>query len=441
MAHDELDRAKRFSQIHEQTLQRVGQAELSPAEIRGLHRTLVGRMRIGLGIDHPNPSVGEGLNISRTGVGPVNDRRWSQIPQGTQAIVAKIGGTNWDFSIGTKMPDGTLSLPDNPYAPFTFQGEDRHVAPEEFIGRIVRPTLDLMQAPQYNKPDIVALSLGFNNDLQEQGRDARLIAYTQYGDLEKGWRLRGWEPQKRAIFVAQEIRKRLLESGVDPKTIFIFPDICSLASDDDVRRIPEAQGLWIPPIGIVGGSGVEISFEYNGELVHPNIGKVRRDDEVSKKLRKNRWVRGEADLEQEIGGDFLVDRVAATIQLVGDQLGIRDSESIAAELHKSKQDQELLTKLATSDVKDIPGGAPVQQLARITLSRTGQHLGIIVATTLEARYGNDYQRPVGIRSEGGLFTSPIVPSCVETTGLSLAHPFILLKGSELKGLARQAMVR
>ncbi len=147
---------------------------------------------------------------------------------------------------------------------------------------------------------------------------------------------------------------------------------------------------------------------------------------------------GPPELEFETGM-YLSYRLAAGMQLLGEQLGIREADSLAADVVAgSQRDQAFLSTLATGG-----GGAsfPEAGLAARVLTRAGQIYGAAIAAAADVCAGaNSNARPRGALVEGSVILKGRgVREAAQRTAALLGQPVTLLEASGLRGVASLVM--
>ncbi len=429
VSHDRRDRVERV-------IRWAGLGELDRDEIWRRYSALKYRMLLGLAREGPPTTADGGLLAVRTKVLAVSDGDWDRAPAGATALVASIAGTNWDYQVATKQADGGIRLA--PSCVASYPEDQRRVPLGTFLDRIADTLAETYQDVG-GTPCGVGISLGFPNTVtqSEFGPDAELA--WDLGHLPKQWRITDWatapaEDRK----IGSALGRRLRELGVRTRRVSVINDTPAVALDRAAIQAARSLGLEVLPLGVVGGTGTNIAVNHGG-LVNLELGHAPwPDDPIYERMRRNGWVEGSPELEFETGM-YLSYRLAAGMQLLGEQLGIREADSLAADVVAgSQRDQAFLSTLATGG-----GGAsfPEAGLAARVLTRAGQVYGAAIAAAADVCAGaNSNARPRGALVEGSvIFKGRGVREAAQRTAALLGQPVTLLEASGLRGVASLVM--
>jgi hypothetical protein len=442
------------------TLHQIGLSEMSTADLHLMYTDLLDRARIGLHRTRPvlitegGLAADEGLAAFRTGIPTITAEAWNQVEDGTDAYVASVGGTNFEFHRAFKESGriATRKLGKNAYE----KDETKKVSYNEFVARIVDPVADHYNSRAFKAKKLrLGVSLGFphNNIVTNDGIDATLEPLKHDGTLTKQWKITDWEkiPLKER-HLSTAIKNRFEELGVDPARIELVILNDTPATALDVNAIVDAQEkkLSILPVAAIGGTGTNHAALYDGKLINMESGRsIISDCMVTQKMLENIAVEnGEPvvrrELEHEIGGKYIIERLRAGIQILGAQ-GMIDDEYAGALSEwiriKHEHNPSLLSEIAAGNTA-ITDKA-IQFLAQQALKRAGQFFGITTAAIAEAVCGERRGEPkCAVLTEGSFVNyADNVKRLAENTASRLGQPIEIVEASSVRGAAGLAMAR
>lgn len=438
----------------------IGLTELPTDEIFTQTNKLVEKAQISLArrtrarIVEGGMAADGGFAAFRTGIPRITPEIWQNVEEGTDSYVASVGGTNFKFHHAIK-ENGLITTRKMGEASY---GNDRmkRLTYREFVSRIVDGI-----AEDYNAKDIkpdklrLGVSIGFphSNVVTSEGVDAVLEPIKSDGTLVKQWKITDWEKiSEEDKSMTQAIKKRFEELGIDPSIVEVSILNDTPATALDINAITDAhqRGLTILPVSAIGGTGTNHSAFHEGELVNMETGRGEITDSLitTKMLENIAKETGESvirpELEHEIGGKYIIERVRAAIEIMSDSEFIdKDYARALSDWIQINQESnpELVSQLARGET-EINDKA-VELLAQQALKRAAQFFGLTTAAIAEALIG---ERPDGpkaaVLTEGSFVNrAKSVRRIAEHTAATLYQPIEIIESSSVIGVAALSMSR
>lgn len=415
---------------------RIGLGEMTRPEMRARHALLTRAIRTALDRKDP-PTSGADLLAVRTQIPLIPQQAWDRVPGGSLAVVASVAGTNWDFRVAQKEPDGGISL--RSVRTTSYGEKNRRVPFSVFVDRVATSIAEASQLAPGGVP-VAGISLGFphRNWVTSGGVEAELL--TESGSLPKKWAITDWPSLSSSDKVFGRALKQSLERmEVNLRTVSIVNDTFAVALDSGAAQAARNEGLEVLPAGVVGGTGTNAAVDRNG-LVNLELGHAAwPGSEISKRMAARSWTESSPELEHETGM-YLIYRLAAGIELLGEHGLLPDGTTSAVSmLEHSQQDSAFISHLATGSIVAEP---VFQLLARQVLCRAGQTYGIMLGAVGEVTGGErgPDSAPMALLAEGSvLLRGECVVATAQSTAARLGRPVVVRSAEGLKGVGALAL--
>jgi hypothetical protein len=447
MVRHDIPHEERSRAALEQTVQRIGLVELSLPERRQRKDFLVQQIRRGFSRTIPTQEDGGILAIPTPLPSHIREQDWIRVPVGAKAVTAEFAGTNWKVYASEKQPDGSLTMRQTSHVEYPEQ--ERKVSFDEFVTRLCTPLAETHLSRHPDQPFNGFIALGFPHaNIQEPG-SPDIDAYFLFDNKGKGpkeWQITDWDPERDrdpefARRLGPAVRQKLMELGVsEVESLAFINDTSAVALDRDAQiQAVDVLGLDFFPNGNVGGSGTNKTFGgRNTEIGHA----FWPHDEIWQRMRDNGWTQNERpELETETG-QYLSFRLAAGLQMLGDEGLILNAEKKAEQIVQgSVDDPAYISKLASGEVTIDP---QIQALAIRVLKRAGQVYGIADAAAAESELGERTAQatPAAMLTEGSVVHHGFeIKATAEATAAELGQPIKIIEASGAKGVTFLGMSR
>lgn len=373
-------------------LDNVGLRPFTDEELFTMRDNLVNQIQIGLGREEESawPADG-GVQAIPTHVQPISYEQVAVLPEGSVAIVAACGGTNWIFTVARKESDGRIMLEE----PVTVTIPEK--ARQHTFDSLMQLIADHIMAAvkKYHLEGYtclpIAISFGFpqRNILLENGDiDARILS----GKLPKKWRVLDADddlpPEEAQTSLAGLLREKLLDMGLECVGRIVFAND-TVAVALDVQH-SEDQGVSLPA-GFVFGTGTNtamMGMEHQG-IVNLEAGHAPlpfTDDTFERMIGKGYAQCDEPEIELWLGGGYIPYRMAAAMRCISPDM---PEAKKWAEFILEHEDQTLVSDLASGVLKCVPGEMCtnddrefLQECATRALTQAGQLIAVEVAAVL-----------------------------------------------------------
>jgi hypothetical protein len=436
----------------ESAVQRIGLVEF-PTLAERIRRKdlLVEQIRIGFDRiqrgEPPTQEDGGILAIPTDLPSHIDERDWTPVPVGDPGVTAEFAGTNWKVHSSKKQPDGSLALTQTHLV--EYPEPDRKVSFDEFVTRLCTPLAEAHLTSHGDTPFNGFVALGFPHANVHTPGSPDVDAYFLFDDKGRGpkeWQITDWDPERdrnpeTARRLGPAVRQKLTELGISQVESLVFiNDTSAVALDRDAQRQAiDVLLLDFFPNGNVGGSGTNKTIKgVNTEIGHA----FWPHDEIWQRMRDNGWTQNEKPEMETETGQYLSLRLAAGLQILGDEGLIPDAEAKAERIvRESKDDPAYISKLATGEVE---ADSQTQALALRVLRRAGQVYGIADAAAAESALGERTPdaTPAAMLTEGSVVHKGYgIKETAETTAAELGQPVRIIEASGAKGVTFLGMSR
>lgn len=431
-------------------LDAVGLRPFTEKELFDMRDRLIEQIQIGLHREDMSafPADG-GVQAIPTHVQPITFEQVAALPEGSAAIVAACGGTNWIFTVARKEYNGqivleepvTVTIPEK-YREHTFDSL------MELIADHVMTAVQKYHLEEYTRLPI-AISFGFpqhNMQLSNGDIDARITS----GKLPKKWRVMDCDetcPPEQQPSLAGLLRDKLEEKGLkDVGRIVFANDTVAVALD---VQFGAEDGVNMPA-GFVFGTGTNAAMMGTPQqgIVNLEAGHARtpESDATFERMVGKGYVReAEPTIEHWLGGGYIPYRMAAAMRCIATEY---PQAKKWADFIVDHEDQTLVSDLASGTLFCVPGEMCtnddrefLQECAERALAQAAQLIAVEVAAVTEVMQIEE--KHIFVPFEGGVLKNAFGVSDTARATLKQLLPekeIELYAASGMVGIAKLAML-